>query len=390
MQKQQKHSNSTLQDAGQEVDSTTFQHHHSHSTLQDAGQQVDSKTFQHHHSHSSLRDAGPGETAANVTESRQVLCRVCETVGDLDSAGRCAERGCMVVATSEFSMPRTVASWRASQIIPKTPKNSIPQNPKNGIPQIPKKEEQHEAGHCDPHDIRWIAGTSDCELVHATSQGSAEMVGALSLGECRQLELSEDTGGNGPKNGPNSVGVKACLDRARCEAEGSEESPEEAERQGERSISRESVGVDVVCCVWLADDSSERDSEAGSNPANDEEPRVKMLIHREHEESCSTSTEDLKEHSNGARGVHADQKDVEDLTWLDECQLRLSSQHQDALESWIQGDPKDYLEAGSPQVSLQRTWETIEDIRHELRSLCIRRIAEDAQGLVSRHPEEPW
>ena len=82
------------------------------------------------------------------------------------------------------------------------------------------------------------------------------------------------------------------------------------------------------------------------------------------------------------------QRDIEDFSaWLDESQLRLAAYHEEALHGWIEGSDVEDAEAAETRDQLNRIWQGVEDIRHELRALCVDQLEEDLTRLESASAE---
>ncbi|CAE7275373.1 unnamed protein product [Symbiodinium sp. KB8] len=107
--------------------------------------------------------------------------------------------------------------------------------------------------------------------------------------------------------------------------------------------------------------------EAGRESA-EEGNESELKAHPEHEWTDCSQTEGLRLRSEVV------QKDIEQFTeWLDERQLRLASLHEDVLQAWVD-DTEDHSQ-------VQQIWQDIQDLRYELRSLCLAQLHQDVEDV---------
>ncbi|CAE7939580.1 unnamed protein product [Symbiodinium necroappetens] len=107
--------------------------------------------------------------------------------------------------------------------------------------------------------------------------------------------------------------------------------------------------------------------EAGRESA-EEGNESELKAHPEHEWTDCSQTEGLRLRSEVV------QKDIEQFTeWLDERQLRLASLHEDVLQAWVD-DTED-------RSQVQQIWQDIQDLRYELRSLCLAQLHQDVEDV---------
>ena len=86
--------------------------------------------------------------------------------------------------------------------------------------------------------------------------------------------------------------------------------------------------------------------------------------------------------------VGSRQKDIDDFAaWLDESQLRLATYHEEALQGWIEGTEVCDEQAVDTRDQLNKIWQHVEDIRHELSELCAMQLRDDLAQLEEMSPE---
>ena len=88
--------------------------------------------------------------------------------------------------------------------------------------------------------------------------------------------------------------------------------------------------------------------------------------------------------------VGSRQKDIEDFaSWLDESQLRLGTYHEEALQDWIENTEVHDGEALEVRDQLNKIWQQVEDLRHELSELCAVQLENDLVQLEDMRPDTP-
>ena len=346
---------------------------HSISVLQHEGSGESVQTSQSGssfpHAISVLQHEGSGESSVQVGKS--CVCRICETVEVVDDSGRCKGCGCWIFPEG-VSVPCVKAAVSAPQTEnPKNPKNGIGPKYKNGINYKQDvtiaggPDERREHGHSRgelPTGASWpqvgvVGGrwTSVVTKLGSVSAWIAETVGSFGadgLEEPYRFGAGEDA--EGPDYGSKDA---------------------ESESRGEFEVGAWLVEHVLAGSEYVAGD----EAEAGGNSANEadpHEPRRDGLVAREHV-ACE-ATEQLRVVADVTGPCDVVQKDITAFAaWLDERQLRLSSLHQDELQTWVNDETPGSDDELVRRNQIQRIWEDIEDLRYELRSLNVQQLSED-------------
>ena len=202
-----------------------------------------------------------------------------------------------------------------------------------------------------------------------------------------QLEAPPLTTGSfslqlGQRDVPNCSNSKIWMEvgTSRKDAEGSHD-PEDAERTSETAWD---VGLFACDCELACHKTLVSDDSSGCE-ANDNEAKDDICVRRrcdlEHEHVACEATENLQALGLKMTDEPATQQDIHQFTeWLDECQLRLASFHHEDVHAWIEGGVEGF--GCDEQSQLQQAWDEIEDLRYELRSLCIKQAVDEVQAIA--------
>ena len=311
------------------------------------------------HSNGVPRVVGSGETAKPQAKRVEHFCRVCESPELVNQGGQCSGCGLQVRTIREFSVLNAEVQFCAPFTNIKNPKNGILQDPKNCIPKNPKN--------CKTH-IKSVTETELQECQSVSDDGDARISYAWA---CCETQV-----------GTERVQMRVSVDvekTAGDEAEGEGSPPDDAERP-------RWLGCVGVVGSDLLDDGAVPE-ESGSNEADeklakDETPGGRNPL-EEYEHVMCDSTEHLKPVGDSRWTGNAKQRDIEQFaSWLDDCQVRLSQAHRDELQAWIDEEVPGSDEARERQRQLDQLWRNVEDLRLELKSLCMEQVVSDAHDIA--------
>ena len=349
----------------------------------------------------------------SVRFGREYFCRICETES-VGADGRCLDCGCQAAVQqcpqtgehgelcgmrNSFSVDtssettfdfKQFSDQHSKNSIPQIRKNRIAQNPKKqdpgGIPRIDAGDEQvqqrletpvvfHGDAHIVAAQVADNNGGIDCMCLNRAEEER------VSSDEDNLLKYSDDLAARGVDNLDCGLVVDRVLLGVKEAEENSEFSGDAHERMltcDEKAEGGSKLSEEAELCKLERDEldafvgmsrmrEHSVEPEAGRESA-EEGNESELKAHPEHEWTDCSQTEGLRLRSEVV------QKDIEQFTeWLDERQLRLASLHEDVLQAWVD-DTEDHSQ-------VQQIWQDIQDLRYELRSLCLAQLHQDVEDV---------
>ena len=343
--------------------------------------------------------------------SSKTWCSLCEEWIVPDNRLECKACGCNM----QFSLPEQDQKTCQNQINNKKPqkpnKNGITQSYKNFQVKAVRTFQDPEAfelpfGQSVDGRLEWIAGVELAARGNAVPAGSEGLAGNQML-MCDEVEGQDwsqvDESGRGPEE---AIGDGCVLDRFVVDVEvGSmvghgdlQEAVEEHELPRgcveEHELPRgcveelprgcvEEHGLPRGCVGESSeglgsgdegssdlDELNEHDCGQGYYDSPAEVRRAEMAL------------EGMHENLRRVDDLNADQLDIDQFAaWLDESQLRISEMCDEAIGDWIEGKVPEGAQEAEQRKLLDQHWQDMEDLRMELRILCVKRVAEDMMEL---------
>ena len=323
--------------------------------------------------------------------TREHFCRICEDSKHVGANGMCAYCGCRIGLASQFSMQGSRDVQHNLELASRgtqNPKNGITQKYKNCILKNPKQDGRSTVK-ANAHGVGIVEQAQSWHDVEA----EAAKVGVKKLvaeskcmsGGCSMFVTTTEVAGERTESKTSTIRAVGLQGEA---------------KMGSPNIRVEGSGRDdpevvdgmcdwLLCEDWLdvsapADGPSKQGSEEADEGVSVDVVRLDSVVTDELEELKLLEAVDDK---------HQTQREICDYTrWLDECQLRLATAHQDEIEAWIEEGTISDEDGSGERHRLQKIWHDMEDIRQELRSLRVEQTTSDMQALaeaVSSHsPEE--
>ena len=350
-------------------------------------------------------DAGSQEDCGLSPGEEYEWCCLCEQNQPVIHGSDCA------VCKCSFQLPRDEGS---SQKAPKPNKNqNAPKPNKNRKIPKPNKNEpgpnQNLAGvKWDPETFRLCVVRDDHDLEWITAEG------LVSLGE--RVELSQghvfssgvvvgvaEEPSNGTDEAQKRDGLVVDQVVVDVEAQGRPHEPL-GDDPGEGASHDGLARHGLVGCVELVSelvehegvgDGAVRDASLVNSACVSDEGSIEDLDDMNQLEPPLDDREDIAElrrlemmydsmndDLTCVEEVPADQLDVDQFArWLDESQLRIAQACEEDLESWIESTRPQTEDDWEQRRQIERDWQALEDIRAELKLLCVKRVSEDLLAL---------
>ena len=354
------------------------------------------------------RDSVQGSDQESVQgsghESFQGWCGLCEEWVKVAQTSDCSQCGCGVQRPcyelqSGSQGTQDVFEKSQNQIkrkkYQKQTKAKKSQNPnENGIILKEKSQlEEAELGAGDP-EVTHLEPFGDCieDWILGPSQVAKGSIYYMGTVDCDQKQVvlmdpadehgfgsREDERGLGGREHDASVFDELVVDLQPCDDE-------------RREAGHDQVSGELGCSVGMVGDSCVSVEKCEVHELDRDRDGMNLVERGGHDVGCGLrEVEELDgsaaEELRVLEVISPRQRDIEDFAaWLDESQLRLAAYHEEALQDWIEhGDIQD-VEAPDTRGTLNRIWETVEDLRYELRSLCEDQLAEDLGQLLGASP----